>query len=170
MERICRQTTGLFPSPAEIEFSCSCPDWASMCKHVAAVFYGIGARLDAQPELLFKLRKVDERDLLAGAGAGLRLAKGPAAHKVLGAEGLSSIFGLDLAEDAAESPESSEPGTKVAGTTAPVGKRPGTKKKAAPVKAVKQPMVTGPGPGSGRQLQTRRPRGKPAKKSNAARA
>ena len=44
------------PSPAEIEFSCSCPDWASMCKHVAAVLYGIGARLDEQPELLFRLR------------------------------------------------------------------------------------------------------------------
>ena len=51
MERICQQKTGLFPAPAEIEFSCSCPDWASMCKHVAAVLYGIGARLDEQPEL-----------------------------------------------------------------------------------------------------------------------
>src|SRR5882724_10960482 len=59
MERICRPGTGLFPAPKEIKFTCSCPDWAAMCKHVAAVFYGIGARLDAQPELLFRLRKVD---------------------------------------------------------------------------------------------------------------
>jgi hypothetical protein len=51
MERVCRQKTGLFPSPHEIQLSCSCPDWAGMCKHVAAVLYGIGARLDQQPEL-----------------------------------------------------------------------------------------------------------------------
>jgi uncharacterized Zn finger protein len=103
MERICRQQTGLFPSPAEIQFSCSCPDWASMCKHVAAVLYGIGARLDAQPEFLFKLRKVNETELLARAGEGLPLAKkGPAAHKVLAAESVAGIFGLDMAEGAAE--------------------------------------------------------------------
>ena len=99
MERICRQETGLFPAPAQIEFSCSCPDWASMCKHVAAALYGIGARLDAQPELLFKLRKVDEKDLIAKAGSGLPLSrKGPAADKVLAAGSLSELFGLDIAD------------------------------------------------------------------------
>lgn len=97
MERICRQKTGLFPAPAEIRFSCSCPDWASMCKHVAAVFYGIGARLDEQPELLFKLRKVDERDLIAKAGKALPLSKqAPAKDKVLAADGLSELFGLEM--------------------------------------------------------------------------
>ncbi len=97
MERICRQQTGLFPAPAEIEFSCSCPDWASMCKHVAAVLYGIGARLDEQPELLFKLRKVDEKELITRAGSGLALSKtGPAAGKVLADDGLSELFGLDI--------------------------------------------------------------------------
>lgn len=102
MERVCRPQTGLFPSPKEIQFSCSCPDWASMCKHVAAVFYGIGARLDVQPELLFKLRKVDEKELITKGGTGLPLAaKGPAAHKVLAAEGLSDIFGLDMAAESA---------------------------------------------------------------------
>ena len=35
---------GLFPTPREISFSCSCPDWAMMCKHVAAALYGVGAR------------------------------------------------------------------------------------------------------------------------------
>ena len=60
MTRLCEEKTGLFPSPKEILFTCSCPDWASMCKHVAAVLYGIGARLDHQPELLFALRKVDQ--------------------------------------------------------------------------------------------------------------
>jgi uncharacterized Zn finger protein len=60
MERPCREKTGLFPSPNEIQLSCSCPDWASMCKHVAAVLYAIGARLDKQPELLFRLHELDE--------------------------------------------------------------------------------------------------------------
>jgi uncharacterized Zn finger protein len=97
MERICRQRSGLFPAPEEIRFSCSCPDWASMCKHVAAVLYGIGSRLDDKPELLFRLRKVDEKDLLAGAAAGLPISrKKPAAGKVLDAEDLSGLFGLDL--------------------------------------------------------------------------
>jgi len=97
MERICQRKTGLFPAPAEIRFSCSCPDWASMCKHVAAVLYGIGARLDEQPELLFKLRKVDEKDLIAKAGSGLPLSKkGPADEKVLAGDGLSELFGLEM--------------------------------------------------------------------------
>ena len=68
MERICRQGAGLFPKPSEIRFSCSCPDYASMCKHVAAVLYGVGARLDAKPELLFRLRAVNENDLVADIG------------------------------------------------------------------------------------------------------
>src|SRR5450432_937172 len=67
MTRICHEKTGLFPSPAEITFTCSCPDWASMCKHVAAVLYGIGARLDEMPDLLFALRKVDHQDLITRA-------------------------------------------------------------------------------------------------------
>jgi len=97
MERICQPKTGLFPQPSEIQVSCSCPDWASMCKHVAAVLYGIGARLDEQPELLFKLRKVDEKDLIAKAGKGIPLSKrGPTKDKILAADGLSELFGLEL--------------------------------------------------------------------------
>jgi uncharacterized Zn finger protein len=100
MERVCQQKTGLFPSPDEIQFSCSCPDWADMCKHVAAVLYGIGARLDQQPDLLFRLHDVDEKELIAGAGQALPLAKkAPAAKKVLGGEDLSALFGLDMAPD-----------------------------------------------------------------------
>src|SRR5215475_7098744 len=68
MERLCQQKTGLFPTPAEIKFSCSCPDSARMCKHIAAALYGIGARLDKQPELLFTLREVNQEDLITHAG------------------------------------------------------------------------------------------------------
>jgi uncharacterized Zn finger protein len=58
------QGKGLFPTPDEIEFECSCPDWAYMCKHVAAVLYGIGARLDENPALFFELRKLEIGDLV----------------------------------------------------------------------------------------------------------
>ena len=75
MERICRQGLGLFPAPRQIRFECSCPDYASMCKHVAAVLYGVGARLDHQPELLFRLRAVDEKDLLTGIDRALPMTK-----------------------------------------------------------------------------------------------
>jgi uncharacterized Zn finger protein len=68
-----------------------------MCKHVASVLYGVGARLDDKPELLFRLRKVDEKDLLAGAAAGLPISrKKPRAGKVLDTADISGIFGLDL--------------------------------------------------------------------------
>ncbi len=98
MERICRPGTGLFPAPKEIQFSCSCPDWAYMCKHVAAVLYGIGSRLDSQPELLFRLRQVDHMELISKAGQGLPLSKeAPPEEKILAEEGLSELFGLELA-------------------------------------------------------------------------
>jgi uncharacterized Zn finger protein len=102
MERICAERTGLFPSPAEIQFDCTCPDWAAMCKHVAAVLYGIGARLDARPELLFELRGVDQKDLIARAGQDLPLTrKATAPGRLLAEEGLSELFGIDLAEPGA---------------------------------------------------------------------
>ena len=98
MQRICAPGTGLFPSPKEIKFTCSCPDWAAMCKHVAAVLYGVGVRLDTQPELLFTLRKVDATDLVERAGDGLPLpSKGRAAGRVLDDSKLSEMFGIELA-------------------------------------------------------------------------
>jgi uncharacterized Zn finger protein len=138
MERICRQNTGLFPSPAEIGLSCSCPDWAYMCKHVAAVLYGIGARLDQQPELLFKLHAVDERDLIANAGTDLPLAgKAPAAEKTLASEDLSEIFGLEMAqsEDArAVLPSKPSTGTPARSLTRRTGNSGRSKKKKTPEK------------------------------------
>ena len=121
MERICRKDQGLFPSPTEIRLSCSCPDWASMCKHVAAVLYGIGARLDSQPELLFRLRQVDGGELVTQAAAGLPLAKkAPAKGKVLEGEDLAELFGLDLdgktekPAEARQTPKPRQPSSKAA--------------------------------------------------------
>ena len=98
MERLCRQQGGLFPRPSDIRFSCSCPDHALMCKHVAAVLYGVGARLDQQPELLFRLRAVDETDLVAHVDAALPMSKqGPGSGRVLETDDVSALFGLDMA-------------------------------------------------------------------------
>jgi len=69
MEVVTRKGEGLFPSPGEIALDCSCPDWAEMCKHVAAALYGVGARLDERPELLFDLRGVDPAELISEAAA-----------------------------------------------------------------------------------------------------
>jgi uncharacterized Zn finger protein len=99
MDRVCREGDGLFPAPREIKLSCSCPDWADMCKHVAAVLYGIGARLDEKPALLFELRGVDENELLAEAGQEFPLKKAvPATTKVLDDSDVASLFGLEMAE------------------------------------------------------------------------
>jgi uncharacterized Zn finger protein len=97
MERICRQDSGLFPKPSDIRFSCTCPDGALMCKHVAAVLYGVGARLDEMPELLFRLRAVDEKDLVADLDTALPISNQPLnVGKVLETDDLSALFGLDM--------------------------------------------------------------------------
>ena len=101
MDRVCREGDGLFPSPKEIKLSCSCPDWADMCKHVAAALYGVGARLDEKPQLLFVLRGVDENELLASAGQDFSLTKAaPAAAKVLDDSDVAALFGLEMVETA----------------------------------------------------------------------
>jgi uncharacterized Zn finger protein len=125
MERICRQNAGLFPSPKEIQLSCSCPDWAAMCKHVAAVLYGIGARFDERPELLFRLHEVNEEELISTAGKALPLAKeGPARSKLLGGDDLSAIFGLEMADTGQGRP-------LVSGAKPRTKKKPASKKTAA---------------------------------------
>lgn len=97
MQRICTKHTGLFPAPSEMKFNCSCPDWADMCKHVAAVLYGVGVRLDEKPELLFSLRGVDAKDLVGQAdGALVTSKKGLASGKVLDDAALADVFGLEM--------------------------------------------------------------------------
>lgn len=87
---------GLFPAPAQIEMRCTCPDWATMCKHVAAVLYGVGARLDSKPDLLFLLRGVDHVELIDGAaGAGVPAARTGTARR-LATDELSSVFGIEI--------------------------------------------------------------------------
>jgi uncharacterized Zn finger protein len=107
MERVCSKGDGLFPAPTEITLSCSCPDWADMCKHVAATLYGVGARLDKEPDLLFVLRNVDEQELLAGAGGDLSFAQAASTTMLLGDGDVAALFGLEMAQTAdVETPSS----------------------------------------------------------------
>jgi len=157
MARMCRQETGLFPSPKEITFTCSCPDWATMCKHVAAVFYGIGARLDQSPELLFALRKIDPGALLSGAGRDLSLGtRRPGSGKVLADTGLAEIFGIELADSGKEGSASgprwrgyTEPAaaTKIKATREPK-KQPRKKSHATPGTPGKGKVGKQPAPGT----------------------
>jgi uncharacterized Zn finger protein len=98
MQRLSQPDGGLFPVPDEIEMNCTCPDWAGMCKHVAAVLYGVGARLDTLPELLFTLRNVEHRDLIRQAAASENLDRALGAGRDNGLAGtdLGELFGIDI--------------------------------------------------------------------------
>ncbi len=98
MEVVTRHGAGLFPVPQQIDFRCSCPDSASLCKHIAAALYGVGTRLDSQPELLFELRHVDPLELIRQA-ANLSVADAQSEpHQQLDTSDLSALFGIELNE------------------------------------------------------------------------
>lgn len=132
MQRLCSQPQGLFPRPAEIRFHCSCPDHASMCKHVAAVLYGVGSRLDERPELLFRLRAVDPNDLLGMVDMALQLpSPGPAADADLAAGDLSALFGIDIEEAAPGVPAGQPPVVKAKAKKGRPAKQAAARKSAA---------------------------------------
>ena len=98
------QGKGLFPTPKEIDFSCSCPDWAYMCKHVAATLYGTGARLDEDPGLFFKLRRVKMKDLITQAVEDkthklLKKAK-KKTSRVIAESDVAGLFGIEMEDPA----------------------------------------------------------------------
>ncbi len=87
---------GLFPEPRELALDCSCPDAAEVCKHVAAVLYGVAVRLDTRPALFFDLRQVNQAELIGSATTGLVGRSRPAAGKRIAADRLSAVFGIEL--------------------------------------------------------------------------
>ncbi|NCC26494.1 MAG: hypothetical protein EOM25_15040, partial [Deltaproteobacteria bacterium] len=111
MAVVAHRQDGLFPLPEQIEFSCSCPDWAYMCKHVAAVFYGIGHRLDTDPELLFELRGVDPQELIT-ADIALFQDGSDRGADTLGDDALADIFGIDLDTEVMAAPVSPQASRK----------------------------------------------------------
>lgn len=103
MEIVTRHGSGLFPTSRQIDFRCSCPDDASMCKHVAAALYAVGNRLDTEPELLFLLRHVDPQELILQAGSGPAAAS-DALPGALDEADLSALFGIELDAPAPAAP------------------------------------------------------------------
>jgi uncharacterized Zn finger protein len=104
MEVLCDRQKGLFPATREIAMSCSCPDGAWLCKHLASVLYAVGARLDHAPELLFTLRGVDGAELVAAAGKAEALANAAPADGAIGKEQLAEIFGIEMDTAAPQRP------------------------------------------------------------------
>lgn len=102
------QSSGLFPAPKEIHFDCSCPDWASMCKHIAAVLYGVGARLDHDPSLFFSLREIDIDEVITetvASAADTLLRKAASRSKnVLEDADIGDVFGIQMDDTAAPLP------------------------------------------------------------------
>lgn len=132
---------GLFPSPREISLDCSCPDWAILCKHLAATLYGVGARLDHEPALLFALRGVDPSELVEAA-----VERGPVARRrprgrTLKREDLSSVFGIDL-ETGGKAPNAKKKATTKKRVT---GKKKKVKKtsRRKPTRSSRGPRTTG---------------------------
>jgi uncharacterized Zn finger protein len=118
MKVITSPENGLFPKPSQIRFDCSCPDWAGMCKHVAATLYGVGARLDHNPELLFRLRGVDHGELIAEATESVTAGPQSQAASTLAAGDIAEVFGIDI--DASPVPDPAPARTaKRSGTTGP---------------------------------------------------
>lgn len=111
------QGKGLFPSPKEIDFKCSCPDWASMCKHVAATLYGIGARFDQDPGLFFTLRQVKMKDLVSEAVEGktreLLKKAGKKTARVIADSDLADVFGIEMETPVSAGKRDKEAGVKV---------------------------------------------------------
>jgi uncharacterized Zn finger protein len=125
MEVVTDRQNGLFPLPKEISLRCSCPDWAVMCKHVAAVLYGVGARLDTKPELLFTLRGVNHENLIqADAEKAVAAATSRGKSKRLAAAEIGEVFGIDLDSVSADSPVEDITPKKATGRQRLIDRRP----------------------------------------------
>ncbi|UAW63920.2 SWIM zinc finger family protein [Mycoavidus sp. HKI] len=160
MEVVTRHGAGLFPVPQQIAFRCSCPDSASMCKHIAAALYGVGTRLDSQPELLFELRHVDPLELIRQAG-NLSIADAQSEpHQQLDTSDLSALFGIELNE----SPVAIAAPSVAAKSPAITAKRSGKPARSlAPKAATRQAAQVQPAPVKKKMAALRQPRQKPAK-------
>lgn len=138
---------GMFPAPKEISLDCSCPDWADMCKHVAAVLYGVGSRLDQQPELFFTLRQVDQAELIDAAGTQVIATPAGETTQTIASADLADVFGIELdGGDAVQPPTSAATAVSTPATPAAKPQRAAKARKPAapakvPVKA-KRDMVT----------------------------
>jgi uncharacterized Zn finger protein len=133
---ITHPSAGLFPAPSEIKLNCSCPDGAYMCKHVAAVLYGVGARLDQSPDLFFILRQVDQAELIAGPNAAKALVDAAATASTgkrrIASGSVAAVFGIELDDS---------PAPPIRRKTSAVGKKAG--RKTTKTRSKVKPSTTG---------------------------
>ena len=169
IKRLTDPGSGMFPQPEEIHISCSCPDWARMCKHVAATLYGVGHLLDTRPELFFKLRGVDQAELVTQA------IDAQESQDVIGLdrasefadEDLGAMFGIDLTPAAGDDPVTKRSRAKANSKTSQPRK---ASKAAAPKallvkkKAVSKKSRTKSSPAKKRQAKKSPAKKRPAKK------
>ncbi len=181
MEVVTRADRGLFPKPKEIHLECSCPDWADLCKHVAAVLYGVSTRLDERPELLFVLRGVDHLELIASATRIVTddlMAPPTGKGNTLEESSLTEIFGIEIdpaipdAPGRARFPKPPARATRktAARRTAMPSARPPSKKAKAPkpVAVAKKPPQTGSKVKKRANAPAYSPAAKPARKARRA--
>jgi uncharacterized Zn finger protein len=155
MEVLIRPQSGLFPSPRDIAFECSCPDWAAMCKHVAATLYGVGARLDQNPDLFFRLRRVDQAELLTEAGSGRTLAAGGnGKQRRIAESALADVFGIEIDAPAAPTGAPPRPRARREGAARAAGR--------ASSRSTKTPALIRPAPHGDRGQDRGRPGSRPA--------
>jgi uncharacterized Zn finger protein len=154
--------TGMFPVPREIKFSCSCPDWASMCKHVAAVLYGVGARLDEDPKLFFRLRDAEIGEMIKQTVAdmtGKLLEKASRkSSRIIEDTDLSSVFGIDIEKQIAIAKyktSESAPTRKKSKVAAATAKRKTSVKKGSQKKRVKKVGKDNAGKTISRKVKTK---------------
>jgi len=167
MEIVTRKGEGLFPAPREISLSCSCPDWANMCKHVAATLYGVGARLDQEPELLFTLRGTDPAEMVEAVVAQPPPGGKSRRGRGLASDELSSVFGIDIDMHEESSQDVSTPAKRdrrTVRTKKKTDKRStAVKKPAAKKSSVKKKTAT-------KKASTKKKKGTTRKKAAAKRA
>lgn len=161
---------GLFPLPGEIRLECSCPDWATMCKHVASVLYGVGARLDEQPELLFRLRNVDPEELIQAdldVGA-VTTASGN--RRRISEDALGDVFGIEMDPDGGDMSESVSTQEEAAAESKTSGKSATREKpgETAAAKRTKKARRVGSKAKSGKNVKADGAKSKSAKSSKAA--
>ena len=141
MQIVTRKGAGLFPSPREILLSCSCPDWAILCKHVAATLYGVGARLDHEPKMLFTLRGVDPAEMVEAAFDRPPSGGKSRSSRMLPSDTLSSVFGVDIDMGGVAHDDLTPPAKKTRRVGRTRKKKPLTKKAADAMKRTMTPAT-----------------------------
>lgn len=144
---------GLFPNSKEIRLDCNCPDYASLCKHLAAVLYGVGVRLDDQPELLFLLRGVDTNELIESNLSQTFDTTTTSKRRRIATTDLSNIFGVDVSSETPVENDATDFPAPIKDPSPKVPAKKTAKKAARKRKPKKKKTVPPPSPKTGNDIR-----------------